>query len=80
MSAFHVSMSAFPGPQVHQFPDSLSRARAVMMFNTAAVFCITRDLDKARKALQEVSHDSMALMNLCVVLTLTVMEGDSYTL
>jgi CCR4-NOT transcription complex subunit 10 len=41
------------GPQVHQFPESLSQARAVMLFNTAAVFCITRENDKARKALQE---------------------------
>ena len=46
----------FPGSQVHQFPDSLSRARAIMLFNTAAIYCMTHEMDKARKALQEVSH------------------------
>lgn len=60
----------FPGPQVHQFPDSLSRARAVMLFNTAAVFCITRETEKARKALQEVSP-------MCVVyLPVTIGAGE----
>jgi hypothetical protein len=41
------------GPQVHQFPESLGSARAIMLFNTAAIYCITHDIDKARKALQE---------------------------
>ena len=57
------SIPPFPGPQVHQFPESLSQARAVMLFNTAAVFCITRDNDKARKALQEVSDPCPRLSN-----------------
>ena len=39
---------------MNQFPETLSQARAVMLFNTAAVFCITCEHDKARKALQEV--------------------------
>lgn len=41
------------GPQVHQFPDSLSHARAVMLFNTAVIYCISHENDKARRTLQE---------------------------
>ena len=40
---------------MYQFPDSLGHARAVMLFNTATIFCISRENDKARKALQEVT-------------------------
>lgn len=50
----HTSIPSYTGSQAHQFPDSLSRARGVMLFNMAAVYCITRDTDKARRALQEV--------------------------
>ena len=45
--------AALAEDDVLAFPKTLQTARAVMLFNLASVFCLRRETDKARKALQQ---------------------------
>lgn len=47
--------AALSEPSVLQFPDSVTSARAVMLFNLASVYCLKGEIEKARKFLQQVS-------------------------
>ena len=44
-----------PDVGVGSFPDSVAKAKAMVMFNLASVYCIRRETEKAKKALLQVS-------------------------
>ena len=46
--------AALSEPSVLQFPSSVAGARAVMLFNLASVYCLQKEVEKARKVLQQV--------------------------
>ena len=45
--------SALSEPSVLQFPSSVAGARAVMLFNLASAYCLQKEVEKARKVLQQ---------------------------
>lgn len=52
LSSTHIA--ALSEPSVLQFPSSVAGARAVMLFNLASIYCLQREVEKARKVLQQV--------------------------
>ncbi len=54
------------------FPSSTSNAKAMMLHNMATVFCLRRENDKARSAVQQVNILHSAGTCTCTVYIITV--------